>query len=496
MSLLEQTTQWLKECGQEHLLRFYDDLSVEHQSQLLAHLQRIRQEVDLAHMNRVFAASMAALAPSSSSVSPPAADDFFFVTDQSLRDAGHAAHVAALRQTGLDAIGSGKVAVLVLAGGSGTRLGQTFPKGMLVCPELKLEQSLFQLQCEKILRMESLAKCAGHHTHIPLVLMTSPQTDAQTRDFLGKHGYFGLRAEQVHFFVQSAIPCYSREGKVLLESKCTVSTAPGGNGGIYAAFSKSGLLDFLRRNGTEYVQIVTVDNMLVKLADPILVGYAIEQEADVVVKSTPKVSDSESVGVFAKRDGSRWGVVEYTEIGAERASARDSNGNRVYDCANIAIHLLHVSFLERASDAMKTYEWYHAALKTIPTVDGPVDGVKLEAFIFDLFEFSKKFKILQVDRAAEFSPIKNSDDATHSKADTPHTAVQHLLALHTSWVRAAATSELRELIDAKALKFEISPLASFAGENLDGYLSSIEVAARDAAEGAVLPVLPSARATL
>lgn len=456
MTTKEKLQSLLAPSGQTHIVDAFDTLPQQERSDLASQVEQVAPFLE--HYNRVFRSSMDALNPSvQMEVTPPEDADIALFTESALAfDAQLAVSAAMMRAEGLTAIRDGKLAVVVLAGGSGTRLGQTFPKGMLVCPDLVQQKSLFQLHCEKILRLEAIAGCKGT---IPLLLMTSPQTDEATRMFFKEHHFFGLPQENVVFFVQSALPCYTREGHVLMEAAGRIATAPGGNGGIYEALDRSGALHTICSRGVTHVQVVTVDNILVKLGDPLMVGYAQREKADVVVKSTPKASDKEAVGVFAKRGG-KWGVVEYTEIGDARAAARRNDGTRMYDAANIAIHLLHVDFLKRAASEMKTYEYYHAALKTIPTHEGPVAGVKLEAFIFDIFEFATQFRILQVDRNAEFSAIKNADDASQSKSDTPTTAVRDLHALHTKWICAAAACE-------SCVQFEVCADVSYDGEGLN-----------------------------
>ena len=90
---------------------------------------------------------------------------------------------------------------------------------------------------------------------------------------------------------------------------------------------------------------------------------------------------------------------------------------------------------------------------------GASNGIKLESFIFDVFPAAQRMAVMEIERAAEFSPVKN---APGSAEDSPDTARALLSALHRGWVLAAGGR-----IEGEGV-VEVSPAASYAGEGLEG----------------------------
>lgn len=112
-----------------------------------------------------------------------------------------------------------------MAGGQGTRLGSSAPKG---CFDVGLpsKKSLFQLQAERILKVQALAaKEAGKEKEevvVPWYVMTSGPTRGPTEEFFKENRWFGLRQENVVFFEQGVLPCLTNEGKIILDGKAKV----------------------------------------------------------------------------------------------------------------------------------------------------------------------------------------------------------------------------------------------------------------------------------
>lgn len=174
--------------GQGQVYAFFDELSPADQSSLHHQLSTI----DPARVNQIFQTATAADASTAPAapISPPPPSS----QDSTL---GHPARAAEWNALGLGAIKRGEVGVLLMAGGQGTRLGSSAPKG---CYDIGLpsHKSLFQLQAERIKGLGRVAGGAG----VPWYIMTSGPTRKPTEDFFNENNYFGLPEEDVIFFEQ------------------------------------------------------------------------------------------------------------------------------------------------------------------------------------------------------------------------------------------------------------------------------------------------------
>eukprot|EP00929_Paragymnodinium_shiwhaense_P009140 TRINITY_DN113195_c0_g1_i1.p1 TRINITY_DN113195_c0_g1~~TRINITY_DN113195_c0_g1_i1.p1 ORF type:complete len:479 (-),score=148.80 TRINITY_DN113195_c0_g1_i1:42-1478(-) len=456
----------LTAAGQGHVLEDWEKLSAEERESLDNQLAVIEDRIGIAKLTPMLKTALDQhAAGKSSEIAAPPAEWVAFA------DGTDTAAEERWEQLGLDEVAKGACATCVLAGGMGTRLGSSFPKGMLGDPAtgekfLPSDKSLFQVYSERITCIQRRAQAKAGLAEAPTIyflVLTSEATHKLSIDFFQKHAYFGLKEEQVLFFQQAMMPCLTEEGKMMMETPCKVATSPNGNAGIYDALKAGGVLDRLKAAGVKWVQSFSVDNVLVRVADPVWYGYCAENDADVVVKSIPKRSWNEAVGVLTLRGG-KPSVIEYSEIGEERAQQTDESGTLKYNAANICLQSYSLDFLCGPAQDFPT-EW-HIARKDIPTKAGKVKGIKLEGFIFDVFEMAKKFRMLQVSRAAEFSAIKNASDS--GKADTPQTALQSISRLHRQWVRKAGGTWLAEDNESgEGPVCEVSPLVSYRGEGLE-----------------------------
>lgn len=278
----------------------------------------------------------------------------------------------------------------------------------------------------------------------------------------------------IHSSFKGTLPCLTMEGKVLLESPYRVAVAPDGNGGLYAATrsplspedkSHTVLTDLAKRN-ILYVHAYCVDNCLVRVADPVFLGYCISKQADCAAKTVPKSSPTESVGVVAQRGG-KFSVVEYSEISQEQAERRDPKTRELaLRAGNIANHFYTTEYLNKVEEFEEELA-FHIARKKIPHTDlesgllvkpSKPNGMKLEMFVFDVFPYTERFTVLEVARNEEFSPLKN---APGTGSDDPESSRKDLLAQHRRFLEKAG-AQVKD-----GVEIEVSPLVSYAGEGLE-----------------------------
>lgn len=189
--------------GQGHLFTFWPQFSETERAELAAQLEAL----DIERVNRVYKKAISA------EQSAATGEEAIEPLPQGASDAvaQHPEKAAEWRATGLAAIARGEVGVLLMAGGQGTRLGSSAPKG---CYDIGLpsHKSLFQYQAERIARLQQIAQEEAGKPEsavvVPWYIMTSGPTRRETEEFFKTNAYFGLKPENVVFFEQGA--CHAR----------------------------------------------------------------------------------------------------------------------------------------------------------------------------------------------------------------------------------------------------------------------------------------------
>ncbi|RLV91717.1 UDP-N-acetylglucosamine pyrophosphorylase [Spathaspora sp. JA1] len=460
-----------KNAGQDQLFEFFDCLSIDQQQDYIKQLSKLENPTEL--INTVKAAIKFSSSNSSSrnfTQLPPQQTASISDLDLELKEKWS--------DLGYEAIAKGEVAVLLMSGGQGTRLGSSNPKG---CFDIQLpsSKSLFQIQAEKILKIQQVTKEKLQLSQTPKIywyIMTSDATRTAIELFFKTNKNFGLLSDQISFFDQGTLPCFNLDGsKILLESQNKYCESPDGNGGLYKALEVNGTLDDIVSKGIKHIHMYCVDNCLVKVADPIFIGFAIDKQFDLATKVVRKRDANESVGLIVLDDDIKKPcVIEYSEISSELANKTEPNDSSklFLRAANIVNHYYSVDFLKKmVPQWTSSHEFlpFHIAKKKIASINPETkefykptepNGIKLEQFIFDVFPSVEleKFGCMEVERIDEFSPLKNADGA---KNDTPTSCRQDYLARGTRWVK-----ENGGLVEEGAF-VEVDTLTSYGGEGLE-----------------------------
>jgi len=469
---MDELRQKLEKHGQGHLLDFWDEITEDQKETLKAELDNVDLEYTTQSFERCTQAAedKANAGKVDDRMEPVPIDICGSVSNLDPETK------KTYEKNTFEAIVKGQYAVLLLAGGQGTRLGVCYPKGMYDVG-LPSNKTLFQLQAERLLKLQTLASEAmgGQQckSGIAWYIMTSKTTIEPTRNFFEKKDYFGLKKENVRFFEQGTLPCFSFAGKILMDSKYQLARAPDGNGGLYRALKNDGILEDMKNRGIEYVQLYCVDNILVKIGDPLFTGYCIEKGAECANKVVPKGFPTEAVGITAVVDG-KYQVVEYSEITKESAEKRNPDGSLTYSAANICIHYFTRKFLDRVVGEHERDLIHHVAKKKIPYMDSATglrvtperpNGIKMEKFVFDVFQFAedKSFAIWECIREEEFAPLKNANGASDF---TPMHCRKALFALHQKYVMKAGGYLVNDL-DRKLSLLDSPATPKEVNNNLD-----------------------------
>ncbi len=460
LSLTDQLSaarQILSRVGQDHVLTFFDDLPNDQKNQLLAQIQEI-DWTEVARLiqthvkNRPSVRLPEQLGPVPYYPSVPRTD----LVDKYKR----------ARALGEDLIRHGKAAAFTVAGGQGTRLGWSGPKGTYPATPIR-KLPLFGCFAEYLRKIQ---KKFG--TACRWYIMTSPANDAPTRAYFQEHGYFGLEPDHVLFFVQAMMPAIAIDtGKVLMESKASLALSPNGHGGALKALYTSGALDDMKRHGIEQISYTQIDNPLVKVIDPLFLGLHVQDQCEMSSKMVVKAYPEERLGVFCLVDG-RVTVVEYSDLPNRLAQQRQPDGQLQLSAGSIAIHAISVNFVESLNRTQDGFGLpYHRADKKVRCMDFETaatinpdssNAVKLETFVFDALPMCEHSIVFETPRVEEFAPIKNAEGQ-----DSPLTSRQLQTERAARWLESKGVRVPRNSDGQVDAVIEISQLTAIESADLE-----------------------------
>ncbi|MDR3110618.1 MAG: UTP--glucose-1-phosphate uridylyltransferase [Planctomycetaceae bacterium] len=461
MKTFKEIQSLLQTYGQEHLLAFWDQLDDNSRKKLGEQILAIDfYQLQKYYANRNAPAAAALLADNAKD--PPA---YKFSTvpagtpDCAARVAVSAADAV---RTGEAALADGKVGVVLVAGGQGTRLGFEHPKGMFPIAPVS-NNTLFQIHVEKV-----VATAKRYGKPVPLCVMTSPATHDETVAFFNANGNFGLPDDDLFVFCQGTMPAVDEAtGRVLLAEKDSLALSPDGHGGMLAAINKSTLPTIAGR-GIESLFYFQVDNPLVKICSPEYIGYQLLSGAEMTCQVIRKRFPDDRVGNVVDVDG-RLHIIEYSDLPLDVAKRTRTDGSLAIWAGSIAVHIFAVAFLQR--QAAQTLPIHIARKKVgyIDTTNGAKispdkpNAIKFEKFVFDLLPSADNAVVVEVDVPNHYAPLKN---AVTSETDNERTVRNDIVAQYTRWLQRVNVT----VADGTAV--EISPLFALDESELVGKVDS------------------------
>lgn len=385
----DEALEKLNKVGQSHVLKYYGELSQSEQNELL-------DQIDLTDFS-VLDSIRDKSELSKGKISPIDAMDLSEIDS----------HREEFTKLGLDAIRAGKVGAVLLAGGMGTRLGSSDPKGLYNIGLTK-DVFIFQRLIENIM---DVTKAAGNWIH--LFIMTSDKNHEKTVSFLREKKFFGYDESFVHFFRQEMAPAATYDGTVYMEAKGKIANSPNGNGGWYSSMASFGMTDIVKNEGIEWINVFAVDNVLQRIADPCFIGATMAKNCSVGSKVVRKTCPDEKVGVMCLEDG-KPSIVEYYELTDSMKTEKNAKGEYAYNFGVILNYLFKVCELDKIAERKLPL---HIVEKKIPYMDADCNfispdkpnGYKFEALILDMIHMMDSCLPYEVVREHEFAPIKNKE---------------------------------------------------------------------------------------
>lgn len=401
---MDKYIEKLEKYGQEHILEIMKNFSDEEKAALATQIE----EMDLENVKHLYdEINKSVINFGNVDIEPISALKKNKLPDEVLEE---------IDSLGRNVIYSNQFAVATMSGGQGTRLGYSKPKGTFKIDVSPKPKYLFEIVCDTLKRANK-----KYDVTIPWYIMTSVENNDEIIEFFEENNYFGYPKEDIMFFKQGQMPLIDEEGRLLIGENKLIKEASDGNGGIFKSMAVHGCLADMEKRGVKWLFIGSIDNVLLKMVDPTLIGLAEQRGVKIATKSVLKNNPKERVGVICKKNG-KVGVIEYSEIPDKLASAVDEDGDLTYGESHIMCNLFNIEILKKLATVTLPYHKAHKKNSYLDSkgnliVPEEPNSYKFETFIFDSFNYVDNIAILRGIREIDFAPVKNKDGV-----DSPETA--------------------------------------------------------------------------
>jgi UDP-N-acetylglucosamine pyrophosphorylase len=303
---------------------------------------------------------------------------------------------------GENIIRNNEYAIVLMAGGFGSRLGFNKPKGCL-----KINgKTLFEMFIDQIKDANK-----KYNSNISLYIMTSNANNKDTISFFNDNNYFDYK-EYINIFIQDDFPILNIDGKIVLKNKHEILFGPNGNGDVFNALKRFNLIDDMINKGIKYILFSTIDDPLLDIVDTKFIGTTISNKYDLASKTIMKTDEDNKEWIFCKYNNKPY-MLPSRCINKELTNTMIDN-EYVYREINITYHLMSIDKLKLFSNIELPY---HRAYKNNKYLDEDGNLInteernsfKFEKFIFDAFYHAEDMLLYRVNKN-EFCPIKEKED--------------------------------------------------------------------------------------
>lgn len=389
---LSEVKKILSKYNQEHLIQFYSELTEKQKSDLLNQILKI----DFEEILNLYEESKLEVLNSTENIEP---------LDYSIKADFTKSEKKQLTSLGIKAIKSGKVGVITLAGGQGSRLGFSGPKGTFSL-ETTPRKSLFEIVCDYLKRYATKYK-----VNIPWYIMTSTNNYFDTISFFEQNNFFEYGRNNIIFFVQDNMPIVDTNGKLVLSEIYKVNLASNGNGNLFSALKKSNLIKDMEQKKLQWLFVGGIDNVLLDPLDPIFIGYTINSKCEIGSKTLFKENPADISWIFARKN-KKPAIADCENFTKEISKLTDSKGKYLYREKNMLAHIFSLKAITKMANIKFPY---HRAFRKnafvnfegMKEVPEKPNVYKFEQFVFDSFSYFNNIALLRVNADEEFAPIKD-----------------------------------------------------------------------------------------
>lgn len=193
------------------------------------------------------------------------------------------------------------VAFVLVAGGLGERLGYSGIKLSLET-NLLTNKSYLEIYVKYIQAMQHMAelKTGESNIRIPLVIMTSGDTDPMTRKLLEDNINFGMDDGQIQIVCQDKVAALKDSSAGLsMKDPWTIETKPHGHGDVHHLLYREGHVDKWEQEGRKHVVFLQDTNALVINSILPTLGVSIAKGFDMNSICIPRLA-GEAAGAIAR----------------------------------------------------------------------------------------------------------------------------------------------------------------------------------------------------